>query len=489
MKPTRIAILATVGLLLTALPVPAGETDPPAPLEIDQTEHVEVQLILVDVLVLDRAGRTVPDLTIDDFKIKLDGLKQTADTFDVDCPIGVTREPKNGEPAPPGSRARPLQTVLLFDYFHMTDFAETLRSARDAVSRSSGNRHMIVSLGETLRIESPMGAGREATLAALDRMEHDRGLFAANYTRYTDAKFFEKFLLFFDLMELQPDRKVVVMFSGPFLADGWNWDWYYRQLASMAARTRTAVYPVDSAGLRTGSNPPTLAKLARVATETGGRYTQNTNDLALAHTRAARDAACTYTIGFYDEQPRADRNRRVQITVRGINGLRAIHPSSYIVRSRKRQLRSMAETATMVPELFESGGLSASPVVTTPAGAYRWNVDLAIELPRPLPEVDPSSGSWRLGGVVRSAAATLQHRFRRKLDAAVVESETVRLRPGRYTLALYLYHDELERPLATLSEFTVPKIPRELRRSRKQAEQGGHDDPVRDAVRDHGGQQ
>ena len=33
--------------------------------------------------------------------------------------------------------------------------------------------------------------------------------------------------------------------------------------------------------------------------DTGGRFTEATNDLGLAYSRAQRDLGCTYTLGFY----------------------------------------------------------------------------------------------------------------------------------------------------------------------------------------------
>jgi hypothetical protein len=40
--------------------------------------------------------------------------------------------------------------------------------------------------------------------------------------------------------------------------------------------------------------------LHRLAVDTGGRITKNTNDLSLGIARAERDLACRYTIGVYD---------------------------------------------------------------------------------------------------------------------------------------------------------------------------------------------
>ena len=104
-------------------------------------------------------------------------------------------------------------------------------------------------------------------------------------------------------------------------------------MAAMSARARTAFYPVDSGGLRTLIDPKDTGvfgppMLRRLANETGGRMTANTNDLGLAYARAQRDTGCTYTLGFYDRDPQPDRDRRVTLRV-DRPGHRVMHSRFY----------------------------------------------------------------------------------------------------------------------------------------------------------------
>jgi hypothetical protein len=136
-----------------------GEED--EPLDVGQVEKVEVQLILLDVLALDRRDRTVPDLTVDQFVVRVDTERIEIASLDVDCPLGVAKDPRAGQTVEipePRTGAVPHRIVHAFDYYHMGQFiAWTVETAQDAIRRlSSGHEeHMIVTIGSGLRIESP----------------------------------------------------------------------------------------------------------------------------------------------------------------------------------------------------------------------------------------------------------------------------------------------------------------------------------------------
>ena len=95
------------------------------------------------------------------------------------------------------------------------------------------------------------------------------------------------------------------------------------------------------------------ASLARLAVDTGGRYTEHTNDLTLGFARAQRDLACVYSIGFYDDNPLEDTVKNVSIRVRR-RGLQAVHASKYIFRSRGAKLESRLRAAFLSPELYQN---------------------------------------------------------------------------------------------------------------------------------------
>jgi hypothetical protein len=76
-------------ILFLALGLPASTSDNGDPIDIEKLEEVEVDLVLIDALVLDRKGRTVPGLTRDDFEVVVDRVIRPIDTLDELCDAGA----------------------------------------------------------------------------------------------------------------------------------------------------------------------------------------------------------------------------------------------------------------------------------------------------------------------------------------------------------------------------------------------------------------
>ena len=75
----RAAIVAA--LLLAGSGTATVRSQSPAPARADQAYTSAATAILVDVVVRDRRGRPVVDLTAEDFEIYEDGASQKVDTF------------------------------------------------------------------------------------------------------------------------------------------------------------------------------------------------------------------------------------------------------------------------------------------------------------------------------------------------------------------------------------------------------------------------
>ena len=152
-----------VGLaLISCLAAPGLPDNPPQgaesqasdagdPVDLGTTEKTTVRLVLVDVVVLDRDDRTVPDLTAEDFEVWALGESVTVDTLDLDCPIGAADEPhptrkadaREALPAPSAGR----RIVLAFDYLHLNQFLreESIVAATKLVrDGSSGQDELLV---------------------------------------------------------------------------------------------------------------------------------------------------------------------------------------------------------------------------------------------------------------------------------------------------------------------------------------------------------
>ena len=484
MRERRLKRFAALALAaLSAGAAWAAEPQPQEkPLEVGLEEQVEVRLVLIDVVVLDRDGRTVPDLTASDFVVVVGGREIEIATFDRDCAAGAVDDPLPGErstPLPPLPTSRPRQIVLAFDYDHMeAPFFEVFDQAQQMLDKwpAGGEEHMVVVLGNGVRILTPFTSDLDEVRRTLDRMQNDPGLYGGHYGQHlTERSFFDGVEVLFDLLERSPGRKSVVLFSGPFAEDGFYHDPEFKRVSALAAATRTAFYPVDTGGLRTPMDPNVQPSggppmLRRLANETGGRMTDGTNELGLAYARAHRDLSCTYTLGYHDPSPTADRRRRQTIRVRDRRGLRVVYPDYFVMRSPEEKRRSLFQSAQVTPEPFESKEVLTDLFLLAPRSKSRWRAVATVEF-RPAPETWLEPGEpWELRGFLRKPNGTNVEPFRSSLVPATSDPANgaapalafhreLQVKPGRYVLSAVLSDPAGETPLAASRPLEVAKIP------------------------------
>jgi hypothetical protein len=348
--------------------------------------------------------------------------------------------------------------------------------------------HMLVSFSEVVRIETPFTTDLDELRWALRRMRNDRDLYARHRSRLTELQFFDRVRALFDLMERWPGRKNVVLFSGPFARDGFIYDREYRDLSALSTATRTALYPVDTLGLRTDEDSslatpdnPTpfgvldstaaslggLPELRRLAIETGGRMTAETNDIGLAYAQAQRDLGCVYTLGFYDPRLKVDKNRGLSIKLVGRPGLKVVYPDAYVVRSEEEKRDSLFKTAALAPHMFESEQVRAEMFVTgADSGSWRSQIGAEIRL-APGAVVGPRE-SWALRGILRKPNGTLVHTFAQEVTMSgplegepivAATYEEVVVPPGEYALSVVLA-DPRGEPRASTRPVSLPAVPR-----------------------------
>src|SRR5262249_14288191 len=86
----------------------------------------------------------------------------------------------------------------------------------------------------------------DRTYAALQHMQNDATLFGGNFAHSSDDGFVRGLTSLFDVVGTIPKPKAIVLFSGmrdvPYEED-------FRNLAALAAASRSVVYPVDIQGL------------------------------------------------------------------------------------------------------------------------------------------------------------------------------------------------------------------------------------------------
>lgn len=130
-RPTRILIAACASLLA---PVPfagAQEAKQPPPFQL----QLNVDRLLVPVVVRDAHGRTVNDLTKDDFQVLDNGKSRAVSGFAIEmrgaAASAQTSSPASAPSPPTGAQATPARvTVFLIDDMHLS--AEDLAQARNA---------------------------------------------------------------------------------------------------------------------------------------------------------------------------------------------------------------------------------------------------------------------------------------------------------------------------------------------------------------------
>ncbi len=120
--------------------------------------------------------------------------------------------------------------------------------------------------------------------------------------------------------------------------------------------------------------------LARLSSDTGGRFTRSTNDMSLPYARAQRDLSCRYSIGFYLTDTEEDVPTRITVGVRR-PGLRALHPSKYAFRSESFERESTILAAFAAPEMFAAPFLRAHLFKLQPRSPGQWDTLLAISFP------------------------------------------------------------------------------------------------------------
>jgi VWFA-related protein len=433
-------------------------------------EQVEVNLVLIDAVVFDGKGKTVGGLTREDFRLTVGGRAQEIDTFDVGCPDGPTDEPV--EMMPIGKRqslpapAQMRRIVLALDYHHLPldTRLEAIQQAKAmiAYNKTGGEQVMIVALADGLRIEQRFSSDPNLALATLDRMEHDKSLYAREFSGVSGRAFFDDMGVLMDVMSFIDGAKEVVLISG-YHQTTTEADLWFQELAQRAGLGRAAIYAADIYG----DSGPTggSAALARISNESGGRSTYRTNDLTLAYARAQQAAACRYALGFYVEADEADKPRKVRVDVEG-RGRDARAVEWFKSYSEEDRRESMLRAAFADPEAFENPLVRLSVYPLRPLNKNEWEAAAILQFPLHVGdrtvEIDVAATLAR-GGIVRkkfqssfpvTGAAGLEGG-----DRNVTLTFQGDLKPDTYELTSLLSPRlDSEMVFSTSAEFSVPAV-------------------------------
>lgn len=347
-KKKRLTTVAGVLVLVLVLPSVVGQDVSGIAMP---TLRVESQLVVLDLVVTDRAGNIVTNLTRDGFVVYEDGVEQTIKTFETpqEKPVLPTVPPKdrNGH----DDWGESPRTILVIDALN-TPFAE-IAYCRDQVERYLRAQPPLlaqptIALWLNDRGFHPISSftrNREALILAID---HHSASIPDNLTRGDLLKMFNESLAALQQIALfgrgQKGSKQIVWVGRSFpTIDGSGLsssllDAFHRAVRSTInelLESRTTVYvidptvqtgPPDQAGTDAGdvSLKPAIAEMPdainaiaqkesdpfelsfdfkRLVTQSGGEYFQNRNDLNHEIGESIAKATTFYSLSYVPSKP------------------------------------------------------------------------------------------------------------------------------------------------------------------------------------------
>jgi VWFA-related protein len=352
---------------------------------------ISTTAVAVDVVVRDRNWTPVTGLSSGDFALYEDGVRQTITSLEEvgtrqrppgasETAIGRANSPQSEQSAGVGSP--PLVVALVFEELGPSALrlAHSAASSFTAASLAAETYFGVFTLDRVSHTASPytndpallskalhavsLSAGRPIQRAGDVPSAEYGGGHPGQAVRSTadDNQFIRGNATLAGLeavvqsIESYPGRKAIVVFSEGLalgadprgagtpdsgLADG-RWD-RLLGVVDRATKRHIAFYTFDADGLR-AQNPSAGARysmglspfgvepyvgLQALAEETGGRYSDNTNDLATGLTRMATDLRHYYLLAYFPTKLQADgRYRRIEVKVNR-RGVSVLHRKGY----------------------------------------------------------------------------------------------------------------------------------------------------------------
>jgi VWFA-related protein len=459
--------------LALSLPLVAQQSAAPAPAAGTQ-EKLQVTVVQVEAVVMDKAGKTVPGLTKDDFEMKIGDKKVALSALDVDCPIGAMADPvpiKNSQttpPAPigPGVKRR---IVFAFDYSFLavTTRPQVLDDAEWMLrqAKTPDEEVMIVALASEVRVEQKFTKDIRQLVATLSRMKHDATLWARDFpVGVTGAGYFENVSTLMDVLSAYDGAKAVVYFSSAGEIGSSMSYIYYDNVAAHAAAARTAIYPAVP-DLMSGAGPGD--SLFRLGNETGGRVQIQGGDISIPYRFAQRDLSCRYTLAAAFDPTEVRDPQRLSVRVNK-PGLTIRTPQMVQVFSEEAKQLARQGAAYVDPGPYERPLVRAFGFSAVPSGADKWDTLLAVNFPAP---VGPSGADIDVRAVVRLDGQAVND-YKRKIHVdpapggAKTRSVTLlgdtRLKSGQYDLTVVLTEASGNELVSAQRDFVVPQVINDL---------------------------
>jgi VWFA-related protein len=289
----RVRLVAFIALLIATAAAPRGAQQTQAPVAVFRTD---VDLVVVDVVVRDRAGNAVRGLTAADFEVREDNRPQQIVSFDVE---EVTTERAPDSPGPPVLTVGPLDVtterapapepepvkredlagrrliVLLFDLSSMqpeeltragkaaveyldTQMAEadlvavaTVDVALNVVSDFSGDREQVkAAMARFSAVDGVAFETPAAETAATDEAGAEAAATSAEYDLFNNDARLRAIRTLVEMLGAIEQKKSVLYFSGGMSRSGGDNQVELRAATSAAVRANVSLYPVDTRGLQ-----------------------------------------------------------------------------------------------------------------------------------------------------------------------------------------------------------------------------------------------
>ena len=331
---------STLGVFFAIAAVAGLAAQAPQPPQDTPTFRSGVQLIDVDVVVTDKDGMPVRNLTRDDFEIIEDGKVQEVRTFtEIDLPVEpldqlaarrergvesdvVTNTTPEGRTyvlllngSSTSLRARHVAEQWLNEVMQPGDrvaVVNVLGSKRDSQPFTGSYRLALDGINQMIRGANPAMASNNETTVTLDTL---------NALREIAER----------LGTIPGRRKAIVWVGSPpllhptglggrFSMEGEAILGAWREAAQTAVNNNVAIYPVDPAGLTTALGVQSLIRTAsshEIAEETGAvAVGANSNEFSRGFATIVQDASAYYLLGYSPERPLTDDGKFYSIRVR-----------------------------------------------------------------------------------------------------------------------------------------------------------------------------
>lgn len=474
MRLKTVSCVPVLALVLSAPVLAQQPVVPAAPADKGLQEKVQVTVIQVEALVMDKDGKTVPGLTKGDFTMKIGGHEVPISTIDVVCPAGAMADPvpiKGSQTTPPAPIAPGVKrrVVFAFDYsfLDVTTRGQVLDDAAWMLkfAKTPDEEVMIVAIAGEVRIEQKFTKDIRQLVGTLSRMKHDVTLWARDFpVGVTGAGYFNNVSTLMDVLGAYDGSKAVVYFSTAGTIGSSMSYLYYDNVAAHAAAGRGAIYPATP-NLLSGSGPGDA--LFRLGNETGGRVQLQGGDISIPYRFAQRDLSCRYTLAAPFDPTESHDPMRLSVDVKK-PGLYIRTPQMIQVFSDEAKRLARAGAAYVDPGPYERPLVRAFAFSAVPAGADKWDTLLAVNFPAP---VGPAGADISVRAVVRLDGQTVDE-YKRKIHvdppAAGATSRPVTLlgdtplKDGQYDLTVVLTDSTGGELVSATTDFVVPQVINDL---------------------------